>query len=95
MIAAYAFENLGVSERRLSVIPEDLENSKLEDINDFAFCGSGITYLMIPKTVRRIGQDVFHGCFNLKLVDVYVDTTSSDVQLDFGKGAFRACGSDV
>lgn len=40
----------------------------VENIGDRAFFGSGIKSIKLPKSIKRLGKDVFGNCENLKMV---------------------------
>lgn len=51
--------------------PVEIELATVEDIDAEAFADcTGITSIIIPKTVNRIGDDVFKGCDNLSRIEV-------------------------
>lgn len=52
----------------------DLSNTKIETLGKFAFSGSDITGVILPKTLKHIGTEaggsVFHSCLKLRFVRV-------------------------
>ena len=56
------------------------------EIGDYAFCGSGVTLVSMPNTVKTIDHHAFYTCFELTKVEM-----SSQVEY-IGNMAFDSCG---
>lgn len=54
-------------------------------INDFAFCGAGLTSVKIPGSVKTIGTNVFNECENLTTVQFEEGVTTT------GENMFQQC----
>ncbi len=59
----------------------------LTEIGDYAFYGSGLSTVTIPKNVTTVGIYAFSSCADLATV-----TTNAE-NISFGDGAFRNCGN--
>lgn len=68
------------------VIPESINGTSITAIGDAAFSSAGITSVIFPSTVTRIGRYAFYG--NSNLTNVQFPTSLTDI----GAGAFTACG---
>ena len=62
------------------------------EIGDRAFAGSGITgALLIPASVRSIGNQAFHGCAGITALTINMTAQRSD--LSIGSSAFLGCAN--
>ena len=58
----------------------------LEEIGDACFEGSGLDYIDVPSSVKRIGENAFRDCKNLTSLYIGSDKT------EFGEGALSGTG---
>ena len=79
-IAMYAFRNT----EALKEI--DLKN--VQTINGYAFQGSGLTALVLPKSVKEVGSRAFEACTSLAEVTI----NAADLMLD-NNNTFAGCSS--
>ena len=79
-VGAYAFYEYA-SVYRVSL------GTTLVSIGEGAFCGTGITNLILPKTLQSIGEGAFAGCFAIPKVEIPESVTS------IGLYAFSGCSS--
>lgn len=67
-------------------IPEKINNNPVEAINDRVFENKGIEEVIIPSSVKSIGDNAFLSCTSLKYVTI-------GGTVDIGKSAFVGCTS--
>ena len=56
-------------------IPEMLFGKTVYEIGADAFSGTGVEYVVLPKTVKKIGYGAFANCKNLKEINIPIGTT--------------------
>ena len=78
-IATYVFEGC------TNLTEINLQNATVESVQEGAFKNTGVTEIVIPKTVKVFGGSVFYGCKSLKAVDVQGST--------IGVSMFEGCTS--
>ena len=60
--------------------------SGITEIGDYAFAGTQITSVILPRSVTRIGANAFSGCTQL----THVTIPSSVTGITFGSSAFAS-----
>lgn len=68
------------------IIPEQIEGELVRWAAPYAFSGTKITSVTLPRYMEQIGNYVFYRCFQLKSLSF------SDALTDVGAGAFTGCG---
>lgn len=71
------------------IIPEQLEGVSVEVIGESAFAGKEFMGVVIPKTVERIEENAFQGCF--RLYEVFLNNPSCVIDKD----AFAGCAEPL
>ena len=66
-------------------VPPEIDGFAVTEIGDYAFSGSSITHLELPRTVRRLGRYALYGCGTLEEVGF------CEGLRDIGAGAFTGC----
>lgn len=66
-------------------IPEQIEGELVRWAAPYAFSGTKITSVILPRHMEQIGNYVFYRCFQLKNLSL------SDSLIDVGAGAFTGC----
>ena len=74
---------MGYDQDGLSVeIPEMIEGHAVTELAPYAFSGTDIEEIILPKTVAKIGRYAFYNCKNLRRISFY------NTMKDLGAGAF-------
>lgn len=87
----YARQKGGIRLEKCSVcsgqvtIPEQIEGELVRWAAPYAFSGTKITSVILPRHMEQIGNYVFYRCFQLK------NLSFSDSLIDVGAGAFTGC----
>lgn len=70
------------SEERFVEIPERIEGHAVTELAPYAFSGTNIEEIILPKTVEKIGRYAFYNCKQLKKIGFF------NTMKDLGAGAF-------
>ena len=74
---------MGYDQDGLSVeIPEMIEGHAVTELAPYAFSGTDIEEIILPKTVTKIGRYAFYNCKKLRRISFY------NTMKDLGAGAF-------
>ena len=76
IITGYDSEGLSVE------IPEMIEGHTVTELAPYAFSGTNIEEIYLPKTVKKIGRYAFYNCKQLKKISFF------NTMKDLGAGAF-------
>lgn len=72
-------------EAHLAEIPETIEGLEVTELSDYAFSGTQVEEIYLPKTVKKIGRYAFYNCKYLKKISFY------NTMKELGAGAFTGC----
>lgn len=75
------------------LIPESIDRKPVKRIGNNAFDFSGIVEIVIPGSVRSIGDNAFSYCFQLKTV--VMDISNDDVEIGVSAFGFDSCIESV
>lgn len=76
LITAYDQDGLSVE------VPEKIEGHAVTELAPYAFSGTDIEEIILPKTVTKIGRYAFYNCKKLRRISFY------NTMKDLGAGAF-------
>lgn len=74
----FSVKSIGLCGDKNIVIPETYNGSTVVAIEDGAFAGYAIESVVIPKTVKYVGENAFLSCENLKKVEIKSDNLYVD-----------------
>lgn len=66
-------------------VPEELEGRPVTEVGDYAFSGTAVTALSLPRTLTRMGRYALYNCRNLEELEF------GSALMDFGAGTFTGC----
>lgn len=87
----YEFQNNQViitgysSSEHLVEVPELIEGLPVTELSAYAFSGTMVEEIYLPKTVKKIGRYAFYNCKKLRKLSFYNEMR------DLGAGAFTGC----
>ncbi len=81
VITGYDLNDLSVE------IPEKIEGHAVTELAPYAFSGTDIEEVILPKTVRKIGRYAFYNCKKMRRISFY------NTMKDLGAGAFTGVHS--
>lgn len=74
-----------VSNAHAVEVPAQIDGFPVTALADYAFSGTAIEEILLPKTVVKVGRYAFYNCKRLKKIGFY------NTMRDLGAGAFTGC----